>query len=201
MADFDAPEHYEGLVVAEIARQPDRVIFENGLVLKVGDEHGVDSLAVWKDQIRQTIRRHLERQDLIDSSIYDVKVLSLFFRGARCGLRRRRRVNATVQREYYLGVIDWEEVSGGRVDIRIECKNNIFLIENKIYAGLQQLQLERYLNACTDTKHKVVLLTLDKNDSVLGAAHEKLEKAGLIWLTYQEDILPWLEICKRNGRQ
>ncbi len=107
-------------------------------------------------------------------------------------------MNATVQREYYLGVIDWEEVSGGRVDIRIECKNNIFLIENKIYAGLQQLQLERYLNACTDTKHKVVLLTLDKNDSVLGAAHEKLEKAGLIWLTYQEDILPWLEICKKE---
>lgn len=79
VADFDAPEQYEGLVVDEIARQPDRVIFENGLVLKVGDEHGVDSLAVWKDQIRQTIRRHLERQDLIDSSIYDVKVLSLFF--------------------------------------------------------------------------------------------------------------------------
>lgn len=79
VTDFDAPEHYEGLVVDEIARQPDRVIFENGLVLKVGDEHGVDSLAVWKDQIRQVIRRHLERQDLIDSSIYDVKVLSLFF--------------------------------------------------------------------------------------------------------------------------
>ena len=107
-------------------------------------------------------------------------------------------MKAAVQREYYLGAIDWDEVGGGRVDIRIECQNNIFLIENKIYAGLQQLQLERYLNACTDMKHQVVLLTLDKNDSVLGTAQESLEKKGLIWLTYQEDILPWLEMCKKE---
>lgn len=77
--DFGAPALYRGLVVEEIARQPDRVIFENGLVLKVGDEHGVDSLAVWKDQVRQTVRRHLERQDQIDGSGRTVKVLSLFF--------------------------------------------------------------------------------------------------------------------------
>lgn len=77
--DFGAPAIYDGLIVDEIARQPDRVIFENGLVLKVGDENGVDSLAVWKDQIRQTVRRHLERQDQIDGSGHDTKVLSLFF--------------------------------------------------------------------------------------------------------------------------
>jgi type III restriction enzyme len=77
--DFGAPTIYAGLTVDEIARQPDRVIFANGLTLNVGDENGVDSLAVWKDQIRQTVRRHLERQDQIDGSGHDVKVLSLFF--------------------------------------------------------------------------------------------------------------------------
>ncbi|MFT2711643.1 DEAD/DEAH box helicase family protein [Clavibacter sp. Sh2126] len=77
--DFNAPESYRGLVVDVIARRPDRVIFDNGLIMKLGDENGVDSLAIWKDQIRQTIRRHLERQDQIDGSGREVKVLSLFF--------------------------------------------------------------------------------------------------------------------------
>lgn len=77
--DCGAPTIYGGLVVEEIARQPDRVIFENGLVLTVGDENGVDGLAVWKDQLRQTIRRHLERQGQIHGSGRSVKVLSLFF--------------------------------------------------------------------------------------------------------------------------
>ncbi|MDR6613808.1 DEAD/DEAH box helicase family protein [Leifsonia sp. 1010] len=77
--DFGAPSTYRGLVVDEIARKPDRVIFDNGLVMQLGDENGVDSLAVWKDQIRQTIRRHLERQDQLDGSGREVKVLSLFF--------------------------------------------------------------------------------------------------------------------------
>lgn len=77
--DFNAPAIYNGLIVEEIARQPDRVIFANGLVLTVGDENGVDALTVWKDQLRQTIRRHLERQDQVDGSGRSVKVLSLFF--------------------------------------------------------------------------------------------------------------------------
>jgi type III restriction enzyme len=70
---------YQGLVVDSIERQPDRVIFENGLTLQSGRETGVDHLAVWRDQIRHTIRQHFSRQGQIDAMGRDVKVLSLFF--------------------------------------------------------------------------------------------------------------------------
>lgn len=70
---------YRGLIVDSIERKPDRVIFENGLVLQTGNETGVDAEAVWRDQIRHTIRTHLARQGQIDSMNCDVKVLSLFF--------------------------------------------------------------------------------------------------------------------------
>lgn len=70
---------YRGLVVESMERKPDRVIFENGLTIKAGQETGVDHLAVWRDQIRHTIRQHLIRQGQIESMGRDVKVLSLFF--------------------------------------------------------------------------------------------------------------------------
>lgn len=70
---------YRGLVVDSIERKPDRVVFENGLVVQAGTETGVDSEAVWRDQIRHTIRAHLTRQDQIDLMNRGIKVLSLFF--------------------------------------------------------------------------------------------------------------------------
>ncbi|WP_330475278.1 restriction endonuclease [Terrabacter sp. C0L_2] len=70
---------YRGMVVDRFERKPDRIVFENGTVLRVGEEIGVDRLALWQDQIRHTIRAHIHRQDQIDGMGYDVKVLSLFF--------------------------------------------------------------------------------------------------------------------------
>lgn len=72
-------DQYQGLVVDRFERKPDRVIFENGTEIRVGEEIGVDRLSVWSDQIRHTIRAHLNRQSQIDASGRDVKVLSLFF--------------------------------------------------------------------------------------------------------------------------
>jgi type III restriction enzyme len=70
---------YRGLVIENILRKPDQVTFKNGLTLNVGQEIGVDQLATWRDQVRQTIRTHLARQESIDSATADAKVLSLFF--------------------------------------------------------------------------------------------------------------------------
>lgn len=70
---------YHGLVVENILRKPDKVTFENGLSLNAGQEIGVDQLATWRDQVRQTIRTHLARQESIDAAKADAKVLSLFF--------------------------------------------------------------------------------------------------------------------------
>jgi type III restriction enzyme len=70
---------YRGMTVERIDRKPDRVVFQGGREVCVGVEIGVDQGAVWSDQIRHTIRAHLARQDQIDATGHDVKVLSLFF--------------------------------------------------------------------------------------------------------------------------
>lgn len=70
---------YRGLIVESLERRPDRVLFENGVTVQAGQETGVDQLAVWRDQIRYTIRTHLARQAQIDAIGHGVKVLSLFF--------------------------------------------------------------------------------------------------------------------------
>lgn len=72
-------DRYQGMVVDRFERKPDRIIFENGTELRVGSETGVERLAIWEDQIRHTVRAHLQRQAQIDASGHDVKVLSLFF--------------------------------------------------------------------------------------------------------------------------
>jgi type III restriction enzyme len=70
---------YRGMVVDRFERKPDRVFFEDGRVLRVGEEIGVDKTAVWRDQLRHTIRHHLSRQEEVDGTGRSVKVLSLFF--------------------------------------------------------------------------------------------------------------------------
>ncbi len=70
---------YRGMVVESLERKPDRVVFENGLTIKVDEEVGVDRFAIWRDQVRHTIRQHLNRQSQIDATGHSVKVLSLFF--------------------------------------------------------------------------------------------------------------------------
>lgn len=77
--ESDGLDAYKGMVVDRFERKPDRVIFEDGREVRVGQEVGVDRAAVWSDQIRHTIRQHLSRQDQIDASGREVKVLSLFF--------------------------------------------------------------------------------------------------------------------------
>lgn len=72
-------DRYKGMVVDRFERKPDRVIFESGAEVRVGNETGVDRLAIWEDQIRHTVRAHLQRQAHIDATGHDVKVLSLFF--------------------------------------------------------------------------------------------------------------------------
>lgn len=75
----DGLDSYRGMVVDRFERKPDRVVFENGTEIAVGQEIGVDRIAMWGDQLRHTIRHHLSRQEQVDSTGRDVKVLSLFF--------------------------------------------------------------------------------------------------------------------------
>jgi type III restriction enzyme len=70
---------YKSMVVDHFERKPDRIFFENGLEVRAGQEIGVDRSAVWRDQVRHTIRQHFARQDRIDQTGQEIKVLSLFF--------------------------------------------------------------------------------------------------------------------------
>ncbi|WP_176158884.1 DEAD/DEAH box helicase family protein [Burkholderia multivorans] len=72
-------QQYRGLIVDNISRKPDTVSFESGLKIEVGQEMGVDELAIWRDQVRHTIRLHLQCQKGIDVTGHEIKVLSLFF--------------------------------------------------------------------------------------------------------------------------
>ncbi len=71
--------YQEGFKVAEIHAEPgaEFVRFSNGTTLRLGEEIGGAQQDVWRIQIRETVRQHLEREyQLLGKGI---KVLSLFF--------------------------------------------------------------------------------------------------------------------------
>ncbi|KZC23909.1 Type III site-specific deoxyribonuclease [Rhodanobacter thiooxydans] len=68
---------YQGYVIESMTRSELR--FENGVTLAIGQTMGVDSLSVWRDQVRHTIRAHLQKQADVERRDLDLKVLSLFF--------------------------------------------------------------------------------------------------------------------------
>ena len=68
---------YHGYVIESMTRSELR--FDNGVALTVGQTLGVDSLSIWRDQIRHTIRAHLQKQADVEQRGQSLKVLSLFF--------------------------------------------------------------------------------------------------------------------------
>lgn len=72
-------EQYRGWVVHNVFRADKRLSFENDVSIFEGQELGVDRQAIWRDQIRQTIRAHLLKQSDLDRVELGIKVLSLFF--------------------------------------------------------------------------------------------------------------------------
>ena len=68
-----------GFVIAEINAEPgnEYVQFDNGRVLRLGEESGGMRDDVWRAQIKHTVKKHLEKE--IQLRQRGVKVLSLFF--------------------------------------------------------------------------------------------------------------------------
>jgi len=89
----------------------------------------------------------------------------------------------------------------GRIDIVITDKDgkSIF-IENKIYAGEQERQLERYHER--NPEANLLFLTLNGDNPInyltttayQTAQFKKVFKA----VSYKEDIIPWLEACRKE---
>lgn len=104
-------------------------------------------------------------------------------------------MNTIVDKEKYIGAINdkAEEgmAKGGKIDILLELNSHNIVIENKIYAGFQPKQMERYVNY-NKGKSIVLLLTLfgDKpNQSCV------IEGQDYYSITYRDEIDDWLAIC------
>jgi len=71
-------DEYRGFIIAEIDANKDTVEFTNGLILSAGDATGdITEMAIRRIQIREAIRAHLEKEQMLFAQ--GVKVLSLFF--------------------------------------------------------------------------------------------------------------------------
>lgn len=67
----------DGYILEGIDR--DEIKFKNGIVVKRGSIIGNDTDEIMKTQIKESIKKHLERELIIKKEGYDIKVLSLFF--------------------------------------------------------------------------------------------------------------------------
>ena len=71
-------DQYKGFVIADINAVKDTVTFTNGVELKAGEATGdVNEMALRRIQIREAIRAHFEKEQVLFQQ--GVKVLSLFF--------------------------------------------------------------------------------------------------------------------------
>lgn len=96
--------------------------------------------------------------------------------------------------EHNLGSLNRKYTKGGNIDILIWEKNNrskSLMIENKIYAIEQKNQLLRYQNGFPDGK--VIYLTLFGDES----NEESSETISYEKVSYETDIINWLEECKK----
>lgn len=89
----------------------------------------------------------------------------------------------------------------GRIDILLEKNDACIVIENKIYADDQDAQMERYDQYAKDKgiseeQIKLVYLTLDGSPPSKGSLG-KLPEERVKCLSYNKDIINWLEECMR----
>lgn len=108
--------------------------------------------------------------------------------------------SAKVFVEYDIGEISQNYDKGGRIDLMIQDKNRqTIVIENKIYAGDQKLQLYRYNHyiqetaKLKDSQYVLLYLTLEGDKPSEFSTGKKIFNYSCV--NYREDILPWLGKC------
>lgn len=103
--------------------------------------------------------------------------------------------------EVYAGKINDEGTEGGRIDIVInDNQGHGIIIENKIWASDQPNQLLRYHNyGNTKFRFHIIYLTIDgKIPTNYSTGSEKFD---YLCISYKEEILKWLELCRKECTQ
>jgi hypothetical protein len=113
--------------------------------------------------------------------------------------------NAIVKLESHIGAINNEHSEGGRIDILIhDGKSNSIIIENKIYAGDQKGQIDRYIDYARKTykqSWQVVYLTLNGEEPSEWSSNQKASeefKQNVSLVSYYTDIVNWLTKCQKE---
>lgn len=103
-----------------------------------------------------------------------------------------------VDTEYFIGYKNRDNTEGGKIDILLTNDNKkAIIIENKIDARDQEMQLVRYNNYGRDTfgkgNYRLVYLTKNGDDaSEKSIGHERISYKRI---SYREDVLKWLTAC------
>lgn len=101
--------------------------------------------------------------------------------------------NSSTHIEKYIGKVDYSNGEGGRIDILINDGSNNIIIENKVWAGDQYLQLVRYNNQ--DKKAPIIYLTLKGDEPSDNSKGNLKSGKDFICLSYKVEIVRWLENC------
>lgn len=107
---------------------------------------------------------------------------------------------AIVTLEKHIGFRDDANLLGGRVDIYITDQVNSICIENKIYAGDQNVQLQRYCNHNKEN-NTVYYLTLSGSDASPESKGELIADRDYYCISYKNDIIDWLEACLKESAE
>jgi len=108
---------------------------------------------------------------------------------------------ANVVLEKFIGSRDDKLKVGGRIDIYVVDQAGFSIsIENKIYAGDQYAQIERYVNHNKD-KNKVYYLTLQGGASSEGSSGELREEHDYNSISYKSTVLQWLDKCLKESAE
>jgi hypothetical protein len=90
-------------------------------------------------------------------------------------------------------------VTDGRIDIFIEHKNFVIVIENKVYARDRAKQLLRYARYLTEEQNgkETRLIYLTPRGTPASEESKGNQKIDDIQLSYKEHIIDWLEECRK----
>jgi hypothetical protein len=98
--------------------------------------------------------------------------------------------------EFYVGAINIKNKTGGRIDILLkDGRGNTISIENKIDAGDQEFQIERYCNFNKEG-NKVIYLSKKGDGPSFKSSGELEEDKGFHVIGYNKEIIKWLFTCQ-----